>query len=208
MITQFTSKQHATLTGTLLGDGCLAQHGHYHRLHIKHKDAHRALALFKYEVFRDFISMPPHGFDQRLGEGRYPCVQFATRTHSLFSDWHARFYRERRKIVPVDIADDLSPLALAVWLMDDGAADRTGVTFQTHSFERAESERLCEALEEKLGIQASLRRNKGSWIIYVGIGSLERLRTVVQPWILPEFHYKLQTRKVYPAEKRASKQTP
>ena len=191
-----------------MGDGCLAKHGHRHRLHIKHKDAHRALALWKYEVFRDFVSMEPHCFEQRLGEKRHPCVQFATRTHSLFSFWHDRFYRERRKIVPLEIADYLTPLALAVWLMDDGAADRTGVTFQTHSFERDETQRLADVLESNLGIKASLRQNKGSWIIYVGIGSLERLQRVVQPHILPEFQYKLQPRKSDLVVGRAPKQTP
>jgi hypothetical protein len=52
------------LTGTLLGDGCLAKHGRQHRLHVKHKLAHRELALMKYETFREFISMAPHQFDQ------------------------------------------------------------------------------------------------------------------------------------------------
>jgi len=52
------------LTGTLLGDGCLAKHGRHHRLHVKHKLAHRELALMKYETFREFISMAPHQFDQ------------------------------------------------------------------------------------------------------------------------------------------------
>jgi len=74
--------------------------------------------LFKYEVFREFISMAPHYFDQRLHGRAYPRVQFVTRTHPEFSEWRQRFYLERRKKVPVDIADDLTPLALAVWLAD------------------------------------------------------------------------------------------
>ena len=41
-----TGRQQAVLVGTLLGDGCLAKHGRFHRLHIKHKAAHRALAEF------------------------------------------------------------------------------------------------------------------------------------------------------------------
>lgn len=52
--------------GTLLGDTSIAKHGHHHRLFIKHKTEHRALAEWKHEVFRDFITMPVHAFDQRL----------------------------------------------------------------------------------------------------------------------------------------------
>jgi LAGLIDADG DNA endonuclease family len=104
-----SQQQRAVLTGTLLGDGSLPVHGRYPRLFVKHKADHEALALFKYEVFREFISMSPHRFDQRLNGRNYPCVQFVTRTHAEFSVWRRRFYQERRKIVPVDIARDLSP---------------------------------------------------------------------------------------------------
>jgi hypothetical protein len=67
--------------------------------------------------------MPLHEFDQRLGDRRYPCVQFVTHTASVFSEWHRRFYTGRQKGVPEDIAQLLSPLSMAVWFMDDGGAD-------------------------------------------------------------------------------------
>ena len=101
-------EQRAVLTGTLLGDGSLPIHGRYPHLFIKHKAAHESLALFKYAVFREFISMAPHRFDQRLRGQNYPCVQFVTRTRAEFCAWRQRFYMERRKIVPVDIDRDVS----------------------------------------------------------------------------------------------------
>src|SRR5438552_2645135 len=99
-----TQQQQDVLVGTLLGDGCLAKHGNYHRLHIKHAIAQCGLVEFKYDVFRDFITMSPHVFSQRLNGRMYPCVQFATRTHPVFSAWHARFYAGRVKAVPRDIS--------------------------------------------------------------------------------------------------------
>jgi hypothetical protein len=194
--TVLSQEQRAILTGTLLGDGCLAKHGRHHRLHVKHKLAHRELALMKYEAFREFISMAPHQFDQRLGGKRHPCVQFATRTHPVFSEWHRRFYRGRRKIVPADIASDLSPLALAVWLMDDGAADYAGVTIQTHSFEEDETIRLAAALRAEFGLEAGTRRNRGSWIIYIPARSVRDLSEVVRGHILASFDYKLTPRRI------------
>jgi hypothetical protein len=74
--------------------------------------------------------MPMHQFDQQLQGRGYPCVQFATRTHLIFSEWHRRFYCGTKKVVPNKIASWLTPSALAVWFMDDDAADRAGVTFQ------------------------------------------------------------------------------
>lgn len=187
--------QRAILTGTLLGDGCLAKHGHYHRLFVKHKDAHASLAAFKREAFREFVSMPLHRFDQRLHGRLYPCVQFVTRTNPVFSEWHSRFYRGRRKIVPRDIALDLSPLAVAVWLMDDGAADYAGVTFQTHSFRDDEVNRLAAALRERFDLEIGVRKNKGGLIVYVAAASVRQLREVVEPHLLADFTYKLEPRR-------------
>jgi hypothetical protein len=159
--------QRSVLTGTLLGDGSLPVHGRYPRLFIKHKAEHEPLALFKYEVFREFISMAPHRFDQRLGGRLYPCVQFVTRTRPEFRPWRERFYRERRKIVPVDIDRDLTPMALAVWIMDDGAADYAGLTIQTHGFTASEIRRLAAALRSRYRLRVGVRANRGHEVIYV-----------------------------------------
>lgn len=188
---RLTQEQQAVLTGTLLGDASLPVHGRHQRLFVKHKLDHERLALFKYEVFRGLISMSPHYFGQRLNGREYPCVQFVTRTSAMFDGWRQRFYRGRRKVVPVDIADDLSPLALAVWLMDDGAADHAGLTFQTHSFTRAETDRLAAVLRRKYGLGTKVRANRGSWIIYVAGESIPRLREIALPHVLPELEYKL-----------------
>lgn len=190
-----TSRQQQILVGTVLGDGCLAKHGRYHRLHVKHSLRQRALAELKREAFKEFVSMPLQQFDQRLGTGRYPCVQFASRTSPAFSEWHRRFYMERRKIVPIEICELLTPLSMAVWFMDDGGADYAGLNIQTHNFELREVERLVVALAERFGLDARTRANKGRWIIYVPASQVGSLRDVVKPHMLPELRYKLVPRR-------------
>jgi LAGLIDADG DNA endonuclease family len=192
--------QRSVLVGTLLGDGCLAKHGHWHRLHVKHKLAHRELAEFKRDVFRDFVSMRLHEFDQRLGDRRHPCVQFATRTHPVFTEWHSRFYRERCKVVPEEIDRWMTPLAVAVWFMDDGAVDHWGVTFQTHSFDESEVELLRMVLRERFDLGSNLRKNRQRWILYVPASSMSRFREVVTPFLLSGFEYKMATRALDPVE--------
>jgi recombination protein RecA len=192
---KLSSEQESVLAGTLLGDGCLAKHGRYHRLHIKHKLAHRSLVELKYRVFESFVSTPMHGFDQRLSGVGYPCVQFATRTSPVFSWWHRLFYRGCTKVVPENAAQLLTPLALAVWFMDDGAADFAGVTFQTHSFRSEEVDILQGALAQRFDLAVRRRRNKGAWILYVRAESLDRLRWIIAPHLLPHFEYKLQPRR-------------
>ena len=191
---ELTELQRAVLVGTLLGDGSIAKHGFHDRLFVKHKLAHRALAEWKREVFDSFTTMPLHQFDQRLNGKLYPCVQFVTRTDPVFSEWRQRFYDGRRKIVPAEISSFVTPVSIAVWLMDDGTADRAGVSFQTHSFELAEVERLATLLRVQLEIEASVQKNKGRWILYVPKSSLRRLRSLVDGHVLPEFAYKLVPR--------------
>lgn len=191
---ELTEFQQAVLVGTLLGDGSIAKHGHHHRLFIKHKAAHEALAAWKREVFADFTSMPLHHFEQRLSDRSYPCVQFVTRTSPIFSIWRERFYRESRKIVPTDIKELLAPPAVAAWFMDDGTADRAGVPFQTHSFTREEVERLAASLTSRYGLKTSLNRNKGAWIVYVHGSSVLDLATVIRPLLITELAYKLVPR--------------
>ena len=194
-LNELTPTQQSVLVGTLLGDACLAKHGRFHRLHVKHQASQRILVDLKYSVFRSFISMPIHGFDQKLNGKLYPCFQFATRTHPVLSDWYFRFYQSGRKVVPMDVADRLTPLALAVWFMDDGAADFAGVTFQTHNFSSEEVRRLDGVLRERFDLVTSIRSNRGRDIIYVKASSIDRLEEVIRPHLLRGFEYKLKPRR-------------
>ena len=191
---ELTPFQQAVLVGTLLGDGSIAKHGHHARLFVKHKEAHRSLVEWKRSVFADFTTMAPNRFEQRLNGRSYPAVQFVTRTHPVFSNWRQRFYLERRKIVPAEIADLLEPVAVAVWLMDDGTADRAGITFQTNAFRPDESALLASVLTKRYALETSLMWNKGARVVYVHGSSVEALRTLVAPYVLPELSYKLVPR--------------
>jgi hypothetical protein len=190
-----TSRQQQILVGTLLGDGCLAKHGRFHRLFVKHQLAQVSLVEFKRAAFDEFITMRLHRFDQRLGERRHPCVQFVTRTSPVFSEWHQTFYKGRRKVVPENIAALVTPLSIAVWFMDDGGADYAGLDLQTHNFGLEEVELLVATLAERLKVTATTRANKGRWIIYIPASSVGAFRSAIEPHMLPELRYKLVPRR-------------
>jgi len=72
------------------------------------------------------------------GEIRY-IYRFRTFTYSSFNWIYDSFYiqkgSQRTKIVPSFITEYLSPLALAVWIMDDGSKYKNkGLKFCTNSF--------------------------------------------------------------------------
>ncbi len=95
----------------------------------------------------------------------------------------------------MEIAEHMTPLALTVWFMDDGAADHAGVTFQTHNFSYEQVCRLSTVLEERFGLVTTVRSNRGRWIIYVVASSVSRLEEVIRPHLLREFSYKLNLRR-------------
>ena len=141
------------------------------------------MAECKYRIFRDFVKMPMHHFDQVLNGKRYPCVQFATRTHPVFSEWHLRFYRGRRKVVPREIDRWLTPLAIAVWFMDDGAADHWGVTFQTHSFEVEEVEPLDLVVCGTVAVnRTGIRVGKGGGYSDLVVNVVANVPSAPGPW--------------------------
>ena len=57
------------------------------------------------------------------------------------------FYVNKVKVVPANIADLLTPVALAYWLMDDGSKTNSGgLVLCTQGFTDAEVQLLCDAL--------------------------------------------------------------
>lgn len=47
------------------------------------------------------------------------------------------------------VADNLSPLALAIWIKDGAVS--SGLKIATNSFTRADTQFLCDLLKEKYG---------------------------------------------------------
>jgi hypothetical protein len=94
----------------------------------------------------------------------------------------------------------LTPLAVAVWFMDDGAADHWGVTFQTHSFEVEEVELLRAALSERFDLSTNLRGNRRRWILYVPASSMARFQGIIRPHLIEGFEHKMATRALDPVE--------
>jgi len=184
--------QESVLIGTMLGDGGLRYKGRNCRLHIKHAAWQLPLVQFKHEAFRSFVSMKIREFTQVVKGKRYSFAEFVSRINPDFTIFYNIFYRDGKKIVPKNIETLLTePLSLAVWFMDDGSAEYAGASFQTHCFSKSEVELLQRCLERNFCLSMTVRRNKGKWILYVPKRNLIRFRSLVEPFMLDRFLYKL-----------------
>ena len=179
------------LIGSLLGDANLNKRGNNFRVLFKHSENQLSLLKWKRIESDSITGMRINHFKQVVKGKEYGFCQFVTLTHPTFSDLRKIFYRNKTKIVPGNISELLvSPLSLAVWIMDDGAKEGVGLTLQTHSFSTNGVERLRKSLKLNFDLQTILRKNKGRFIIYFPKSQIRKLKNIVDKYILPEYRYK------------------
>ena len=118
-------------------------------------------------------------------------------TFSSFNWLHEMFYsievktNKYIKIVPLNIEDYLTPLALATWFMDDGSKLGSGVRIATNCFKKQEVELLVRALDSKFNIKSTLHKNNNNYQLYIKKESIYKLRELVLPHMHKSMFYKL-----------------
>ena len=120
-------------------------------------------------------------------------VRFHTWTYTSFNWIQEIWYINNRKCVPYDIDKYLTPLALAVWIMDDGTKVGKGIKFCTNSFTYEECLRLVKVLYHNFNLKASVQSAgaDNQYIIYIWKQSMPDIRNIVNPFIIPEMKYKI-----------------
>jgi len=190
------------LVGVLLGDGHMRKYNldpnskSNARLVITQSEKQSDLVNHLYELFKDYASSPPikkSSLIKETGNTRH-YVRFATRTLPCFNNLYSQFYVNRVKIVPLNIADILTAVSLAYWIMGDGTWVGSGVRIQTDNFTLKEVNLLIDVLNSKFGFSSSINvanKSKGQYSIYIPKKDLDLLRNLVTPHILPSFLYKI-----------------
>jgi hypothetical protein len=87
--------------------------------------------------------------------------------------------------------------------MDDGGADRSGFIFYTNGFSKDEVIYLSQILNDKFNLKTSIHVVKRThYVIYIKAEYFSRFKSLVSPYFIPHFNYKLQLRKkIAPAKK-------
>jgi hypothetical protein len=176
--------QEAVLIGTLLGDGAMRCKTNA-LLEVNHSIAQRSYVDWKYQVFVSLVRTPP---SMRPGNGGRVAYRFVTRSLPELTPYYRAFYPDGRKTVP-DMT--LTPLALAVWLMDDGSRSRNSLYLNTQQFQLEDQFKLIAMLKRQFGLAATLNRDRSYKRIRVAVSSVSHLCDLVSGHVLPELRYKL-----------------
>jgi hypothetical protein len=103
------------------------------------------------------------------------------------------FYVGGIKVVPHNINELLTPLAIGVWIMDDGSRNTGGgLVLNTQGFTKSDVDRLVVALNGCLGIKSyRMSDSRGLPIIYVRKADVVILAAACAQYMCPSTHYKL-----------------
>jgi len=180
------------LVGSLLGDayGERLASGSV-RFTFKQSVIHKEYLFWLYEVFRT-NGICSNNLPLISKHKNYFAYYFITYSFSNFIWIYKMFYTHNKiKHVPTNISQYLTPLALAVWIMDDGTWKESGVRIATHSFQFREVELLKSVLESKFNLKVTLHTNNTKKVLYIKNESMSNLRSIVLPHFHKSMYYKL-----------------
>lgn len=178
-----TSRQEEILTGSLLGDAYITKRG---QIQFEQSEDQKGYLFWKHQElssisYKNISSVKR--FDKRFNKN-YSSYRFWTRQY--FISWRNRFYDNDKKIVPEHLI--LSPLALAVWYMDDGCYSDHKYIIATDNFTKEEIVFLQELLLQQFSIKSSIKN--GSKVL-IKKESFDTFFSLVKPYILSTMQYKI-----------------
>jgi ubiquinol-cytochrome c reductase cytochrome b subunit len=184
------------LIGSLLGDAFAEKHGNGTRIAFYQEDSHSAYLLWFHHYIAQlgYCNGTRPKLTKRLGlKGKVRTViRFKTFTYSSFNWIREGFYTNNIKRVPEFIEIYLTPIALAVWIMDDGAKVSSGLKLATNSFSFSDTEKLATILRKKYSLKTSVIKTGrlNQYNIYIGKSSIELLFNIVKPYLHKSMYYK------------------
>ena len=150
---------------------------------------HVELLFYTFNMFNNYINYPiPMTNWARTKNKLYPYLYFNTITNNEFLELYNLWYINNKKTVPINIDQDLTPIALAFWVMGDGGKCGSGFHFNTNAFGNEGANLLRNALLKNFNLSTSLHsRNR----IFIPSSEMNKFRDIVRIHILSGFLYKI-----------------
>jgi hypothetical protein len=105
---------------------------------------------------------------------------------------YSLFYVNKVKVIPQNIYELLTPVALAHMIMGDGVAKPHGLILCTDSYSVQDVVRLMNVLIIRYELECTLRYHTLTQPrIYIRQRSMDKLQTIVQPFIYSSLLFKI-----------------
>lgn len=188
--------------GSLLGDchGEKRKNGTGTRFSFYQEGSHEDYLLYLHKLISNlgYCNSNIPKIQTRLGnKGKLrKIIRFSTWTYDIFNPIYDKWYINKKKILPNDIDIYLTPLALAIWIMDDGGKLNNGLKIASNNFNYNEHLILINILKNKYNLDVSIIKSgyKNQYNLYFNTNSMSNLINIVKPYIHPSMKYKLITK--------------
>jgi hypothetical protein len=191
--------QKSVLIGLLLSDGWLtfaSKTNKNARLGFKQSLYHSEYVWFVFNLLSHYCSSYPSLTTGVRTGTKFFGLQFFTRSLPCFTELHSLFYPNGVKVIPDNIYELLTPVALGHWIMGDGTTwSGSGLVLCTDSYSIQDVVRLINVLISRYDFKCNIRiHREGQYRIYISKKSMELLRTIVIAHMTPSMFYKVISR--------------
>lgn len=149
--------------------------------HVRNKNT--ACIGFRDKNNPDYVSWKVDKLTPLLGEFKYISRQMKSSYSTDLAQLNLLVGRN-----PLNAIQEMTPLSLALWVMDDGHLYRGKNIIISISQTRCDLEELCKALYNKFGFVSKVRSSKG---IILDIDSSKKLSNMIREYIPECMQYKL-----------------
>lgn len=119
-------------------------------------------------------------------------TRLTTKSLPCFTELYYMFYVDKVKVIPKDIYNLLTPVALAHLIMGDGSAQQYSLRICTDAYSVPDVVRLMNVLMIRYGLDCTLRFHTPTQPrIHIKQNSMSKLRAIVGPYTCSSMMYKL-----------------
>lgn len=154
------------------------------RLKIKQSlDNYKYLWLVFFQISHYCSSYPIYYVSSKTKLNNYMEIQ--TRSLVCFTELYHTFYKNEIKIIPENIFDLLSPIALAYWVMGYGNFTKSGLILFTYSYNYTDVVILLNVLIIKYRLSCRLINSNGKPAILIPAECLDCLIKIIITYLIP-----------------------
>lgn len=185
------------LIGNLLGDAYMRRFSNKSntRIIFRQGSKNTEYLLHLYNVYKQFVLSPPaitSIVDKSSGKTRNN-ISFATVSLPCFNKFYDEFYMDGKKVIPANIAEYLTAVSLAYWIMDDGGYTGSGLKLYTNAFKLEDLNLLVDAINKNFSISVTIHKSsiEHQYTLYISKKQLPLVIELVKEYMHPSMLYKL-----------------
>lgn len=202
-----TKEKKSFLIGMNLGDSYLCKHpkGKNYYIVCTHNPKQYDYLSWKMENIKENLnkdysihSSKTHFSGKALHKGNigkeYLMYRGVSRTHTLITKIRKEMYDENgKKIVTREILNQLTPLGLAIWYMDDGnlayrkndngSIKSRNVTLHIQGFDSKSQYNIVNYFKESLGVECKLHKARDKYKLWMNTPNSIKFLKIVAPYV-------------------------